>query len=125
MPSMAIRKTIPSTCSWVTTPADPIASAHQPARPLVQPFHAAAIERTAKKPIGFGFQMNVDSSIAAGDTASSVPATRPATGPATRPPIERASHHVSATAAIPSSAMKAVTATGSPPESAAAGASRK
>ena len=45
--------------------------------------------------------------------------------PATRPPIDRASHHVSATAAIPRSAMNAVTATGSPPEIAAAGASRK
>ena len=79
--------------------------------------HAAASESAAKNPIGFGFQMNVDSSIAAGETARSAPAIRPATGP----PIDRPSHHVSATAAIPSRARKAVTATGSPFDSPADG----
>ena len=65
--------------------------------------------------------MNVDSSMAAGDDASRTPAIIPAS----EPPIARASHHVSATAPIPRSAMKVVTATGSPFEIADAGASRK
>ena len=65
--------------------------------------------------IRFGFQMNVDSSTAVAETAIASPATRPATGP----PIARASHHVTATAAIPPSAISAVTASGeSPPVSA-------
>ena len=70
----------------------------------------------------FGFQMNVDSSTAAVETAIARPATMPATGPA----IERASHQVTPTAAIPASAMAATTASGSSPAApmSAAGASR-
>ena len=69
----------------------------------------------------FGFQMNVDSSTADAETAIASPATRPATGP----PMSRASHHVTSTAAIPASAMRATTASGeSPPVSSAAGDSR-
>ena len=40
---------------------------------------------------------------------------------ATGPPIDRASHQVTATAAIPAMAIMPVTATGSDPESHAAG----
>ena len=68
----------------------------------------------------FGFQMNVDSSIADAETAISPAATRPAA----IPPIDRASHQVTATAATPAAAMAATTATGSEPESAATGANR-
>jgi hypothetical protein len=65
--------------------------------------------------------MNVDSSMAEHETAMRSPAARPATGP----PIERASHHVTPTAAMPLSAISATTASGeSPPVSAATGESR-
>ena len=67
-----------------------------------------------------GFQMNVDSSTAAADVAISRPAMNAAAGP----PIERASHQVTATAAIPAMAIIPVTATGSEPDSQAAGARR-
>ena len=97
-----------------------------PARPAARPRLPRGREgEHGEEPDRVRVPDEVDSSIAAGETARSVPATRPATGPATRPPIDRASHHVSATAAIPRSAMNAVTATGSPLEMAAAGASRK
>ena len=70
------------------------------------------------KAIRFGFQMNVDSSIADVETAIARPATTPATGPA----IDRASHQVTTTAAMPASAMSATTARGeSPPVRKAAG----
>ena len=65
-----------------------------------------------------GFQMNVDSSTALAETAIRAPAANPAIGP----PIDRASHHVTATAATPASAISAVTATGSAADSHAAGA---
>ena len=69
----------------------------------------------------FGFQMNVDSSTAEVETAIASPATSPATGP----PIERASHQVTTTAAIPANAISATTASGeSPPVTSAAGESR-
>ena len=65
--------------------------------------------------------MNVDSSIAAVDTAMIRPATIPATGP----PIDLASHHTTPTAAMPASAMRPTTANGeSPPVTAAAGERR-
>jgi hypothetical protein len=70
--------------------------------------------------IGFGFPMNEDPPIPAGDTAARSPATAAATGPAT----SRASHQVAATAPIPSSANSPVTTTGSASERAAAGARR-
>ena len=65
--------------------------------------------------------MNVDSSTALADTAISVAATMPATGP----PIDRASQPVTPTATTPPSAIQAVTAVGSTPETAAAGARRR
>ena len=65
--------------------------------------------------------MNVDSSIAAVETAMASPATRPASGP----PMLRASHQVTTTAAIPARAMSVATASGeSPPVRKAAGESR-
>ena len=79
----------------MTAPAAPIASAHQArAWPpsVARPRHAAASASTAKKPIGFGFQMNVDSSIAAGETARSEPgegAGERAADRAREPPRER------------------------------------
>ena len=69
----------------------------------------------------FGFQMNVDSSTAAVDSAMASPAASPASGP----PMARASHHTTPTAAMPTSAMTATTARGeSPPVRAAAGPRR-
>ncbi len=68
----------------------------------------------------FGFQMNVDSSIALADTAITRAATSPATGPAT----DRARNQVTATAATPSRAISATTIVGFAPDSQAAGASR-
>ena len=78
--------------------------------------NAIALESATR----LGFQMNVDSSTAAGETAIRRPATKPAIGP----PIDRASHHVTATAATPQTAIIAVTATGSAFDSHAAGVSR-
>jgi hypothetical protein len=69
----------------------------------------------------FGFQMNVDSSTALEETAMSRPAAAPAIGPE----IERASHHTTPTATTPAAAIAAVTASGSDPDSHAAGARRK
>ena len=58
--------------------------------------------------------MKVDSSIADAETAMASPATNPASEPA----IERASHHVTPTAATPATAIRKVTANGeSPPVS--------
>ena len=82
------------------------------------PLRAIALDRA----IRFGFQMNVDSSIAEAEIAIASPATTPATGPA----IDWASHQVRTTAAIPASAMSVTTARGeSPPVRKAAGASTK
>ncbi len=104
----------------VTAVAAADASHQRPSR-LVQARHAVASASALNRGIGFGFQMNVDSSTAEIETAMRRPAASPATGPA----IARASHHVTATAAIPLSAMSATTASGeSPPVRAAAGASR-
>ena len=98
------------------------ASTHQRARRVVQARHEAASATALVRAMRFGFQMKVDSSIADADTAMTSPATRPATGP----PIERASHHVTPTAAMPNSAISNTTASGeSPPVSAAAGVSRR
>ena len=68
----------------------------------------------------FGFQMNVDSSIALADRAITSAATMPAIGPE----IERASHQVTATAATPASAISATTNVGCAPDTNAAGDSR-
>src|SRR5437773_7244475 len=98
----------------VTTAAPP-ATTHQRARPVVQACHPAASATELASGIRFGFQMNVDSSTALVETVIRRPAIRPATGP----PIERPSHHVTATASMPASAIVAVTAIGSAPDSAA------
>ena len=83
--------------------------------------HAPASASALLSAMRFGFQMNVASSIEAIETAMRRPAANPASGP----PIERASHHVTPTAAIPASAMNATTASGeSPPFGRADGASR-
>ena len=88
---------------------------------MVQARQAPASAIALESAMRFGFQMNVDSSTAEVETAIASPATSPATGP----PIERASHHVTRTAAIPASAMSATTARGeSPPVRNAAGESR-
>ena len=92
-----------------------------PGRPVDHARHAPANATALVRAIRFGFQMKVDSSIAEAETAINSPATMPATGPA----MERASHHVTPTAAIPNSAICHVTASGeSPPVNAADGASR-
>ncbi len=97
------------------------ASSHQRARPVDQARHAPASARALLSAMRFGFQMNVASSIEAIETAMRRPAANPASGP----PIERASHHVTPTAAIPASAMNATTASGeSPPFGRADGARR-
>jgi hypothetical protein len=97
------------------------ASSHHRARLVDQARHAAASATALESWIRFGFHRNVDSSIAAIDTAI----RRPAAKPASRPPIERASHHVTPTAAIPARAMNATTLSGeSPPLGRADGASR-
>jgi len=97
------------------------ATSHQPGRRPVHARQAPASATALDSAIRFGFQMNVDSSTAAGEMAIASPATSPATGPAT----DRASHQVTPTAAIPASAIQATTASGeSPPVSAAAGARR-
>ena len=94
------------------------ATSHQRRSPPDHARQAAASATALERAMRFGFQMKVDSSIAAADDAMSRPATRPATGP----PIERASHHTTPTAAIPARAISATTASGeSPPVRAAAG----
>ena len=70
--------------------------------------------------MGLGFQMKVDSSIAAGDTAR----RRPAMAAVTGPPTILANHHVAATAATPIAAIQATIAVGFAPLSQAAGARR-
>ena len=94
---------------------------HDPATPcaaVVQAYQAPASAIELDRAIRFGFQMNVDSSTADAETAIASPATSPATGP----PIDRASHHVTRTAAIPARAISPTTASGeSPPVRKAAG----
>ena len=93
---------------------------HQRVLPVAWARHAQPSASAAKSGIGLGFQMNVDSSIAAGETAMSTPAI-PAV---TRPPTERANHHVAPTAATPSAAIQATIAVGFALVSHAIGASR-
>ena len=87
------------------------ASSHQRGRPVDHARQAPARAIALDRAIRFGFQMKVDSSTADADTAITSPATSPATGP----PMSRASHHVTSTAAIPASAIRAVTASGESP----------
>jgi len=109
---------VPSTWQCIVTTAAAPAAIHQPGRRLRHACHAAASAIELDNAIRLGFQMKIDSSIALEDTARRRAASRPAIGPA----IERASQPVTITAATPPSAIQVVTATGSPPESAAAGA---
>ena len=114
-------KTRARTWSWMVTAVAAPASSHQRARPVDQARPAAARAIALDSWMRFGFHRNVDSSIAAIDTAIRRPAAKPARGP----PIDRASHHVTPTAAIPAKAMKATTGSGeSPPLGIAAGARR-
>src|SRR5687767_9034065 len=96
------------------------ATIHQPVFRVVHARHAPASATELVSAIRFGFQMNVDSSTALADTAI----RKPAAAPAIEPPIERASHHVTPTAATPLSAIPATTPVGSAPVSHAAGARR-
>ena len=93
---------------------------HHRALPDRRAMTVAAYARAEAAGIRFGFQMNVDSSMPAGEIAARSPAAAPASGP----PTSRASHHVAATAAIPNNAISPVTTTGSAEEITAAGASR-
>ena len=69
----------------------------------------------------FGFQMKVEPSMAAAETAR----TRPAAAPPAEPAMARPSHHTTPTAAMPAKAISATTASGeSPPVRNAAGLSR-
>ena len=86
----------------------PLATHHR-AWPDRRAITAAAYARAEAAGIRFGFQMNVDSSMPAGEIAARSPAAAAASGP----PTSRASHHVPATAAIPNSAISPVTTTGS------------
>ncbi len=97
------------------------ATSHQRGRRVVHARQAPARAIALDSAMTFGFQMNVEPSTADVETAS----TRPATNPATGPPIDRPSHQVTATAAIPARAIVRTTASGeSPPVRKAAGASR-
>jgi hypothetical protein len=96
------------------------ATSHQAAARVRQACQAPATASALKKGIRFGFQMKVDSSTLAADTARRRAATRPAAGPA----IDRASHHTIPTAATPRSAISPTTTVGLPAPSHAAGASR-
>ena len=93
---------------------------HHRAFPDRRAITAAAYASAEAAGIRFGFQMNVDSSMPAGDIAARSPAAAAAIGP----PTSRASHQVPATAAIPNSAISPVTTPGSAPEIIAAGARR-
>ncbi len=111
----------PSTWHCIVIAVPTPASSHQRGSRVDHARQAPASAMALDSAMRFGFQMNVDSSTAEVETAIATPATRPATGP----PIDRASHHVTRTAAIPASAMSAVTASGeSPPVRNAAGESR-
>ena len=96
------------------------ATSHHAARRVVHARQAPATAIAEESAMRFGFQMKVDSSTALAETAIRKPAIKPAIGP----PIERATHHVTATAATPESAISPTTHVGSPPPSHAAGASR-
>ena len=97
---------------------------HQPPARVARLDHACQAPANAialDSAMRFGFQMNVDSSTAEVETAIASAGDQARD----RPPIERASHHVTRTAAIPANAMSAVTASGeSPPVRKAAGESR-
>ena len=114
------RTTTPSTWHCITTIAPSADSSHQRACRDRIAWSAAANAIADARGIRFGFQMNVEASMPAGETAISRPAASPAMGPAT----SRASHHTATTAPIPNSAISPVTTTGSAPERYAAGASR-
>ena len=75
----------PSTWHCIVTAVPTAATSHQPGRRLVQARHAPASATALDSAIRFGFQMNVDSSTAAGEMAIARPATNPATGPRDRP----------------------------------------
>ena len=111
----------PRTWHWTVTAVPRAATSHHHGRCVRHACQAPARATALDSAIRLGFQMNVEPSTAEVDMASSRPATRPATGPA----IDRASHQVTATAAIPASAMTDTTASGeSPPVRKAAGARR-
>ncbi len=112
--------TTPSTWHCIVTMAPMPLAIHHRAWPDRRAITAPAYARAEAAGIRFGFQMNVDSSMPAGEIAARSPAAAPASGP----PTSRASHHVAATAAIPNSAISPVTTTGSAEEITAAGASR-
>ena len=119
-PTIGGRSAIPSTWHCIVTTSPTAATSHQRARPVVRARQAPASATALDRAIRFGFQMNVDSSIALAETAIMSAATNAATGPA----IERASHQVTATAAVPASAISATTAVGFASDTNAAGASR-
>src|SRR3970040_2863316 len=101
-------KTIPRTWSWRTIPLERTAATHQRVAPLAWARQAQPSARAAKSGMGLGFQMKVDSSIAAGETAR----RRPAIAAVTGPPTILANHHVAANAANPVAAIQAPTAVG-------------
>ena len=101
----------PSTWHCIVAAVPTAARSHQRALRVDQARHAPANAIALVSAIRFGFQMKVDSSIAEAETAIRSPATIPATGPA----IDRASHHVTPTAAIPNRAICQVTASGESP----------
>ena len=101
----------------MTTQAAP-ATIHHRGRPACHACQPAASAIELDSAIRFGFQMNVDSSTALAETAISSAAT----SPARRPRIAAPSQPVMATATMPPIAIQNVTAVGSAPERAAAGA---
>jgi hypothetical protein len=112
--------TVPSTWQCIVTACAIPATTHHQGDPPRQARQAAPSDTALESATKFGFQMNVDSSIALALTAMRPAATRPATGP----PMPRASHHTAATAATPASAIAPTTTSGSAPERRAAGARR-
>ena len=112
--------TTPRTWHCIVTIAPRPLATHHRACPVRLAITALPKASAAAAGMRLGFQMNVLSSMPAGETAASRPAAAPAIGP----PMSRASHQAPATAAMPNSAISTVTATGSAAETAAAGARR-
>ena len=113
-------RAIPRTCAWIVTSKPRVATIHHRARPVRCACQAPASATLDDRAIRFGFQITVDSRVELAETAMSSPATKPASGP----PIDRASHHVTPTAAMPARAIAPTTTVGLPLEIQANGARR-
>ena len=75
----------PRTWHCIVTAVPTAASSHHRARRVDHARQAPASATALDSAMRFGFQMNVDSSMADAEIAIRSPATNPATGPADRP----------------------------------------